>query len=84
MNRIRELREDCDKKQSDICKIINVSQQQYSRYESEICQMTYEQLVKLANYYDVSVDYILYNTDERAPYPASIMRDNVQKKMETK
>lgn len=59
MNRIKELREDNDLLQKDITKILNISQQQYSRYESGISQMSYEQLIKLANYYRVSIDYIL-------------------------
>lgn len=73
MNRFRELRDDNDKMQKDICEILNVSQQQYSRYESEISQMTYSQLIILAQYYNVSIDYLLYNTDERRPYPKSVV-----------
>lgn len=75
MNRIKELREDNDKLQKDICKVLNVSQQQYSRYEAELSQMTYEQLTILADFYKTSIDYILYNTDERKPYPKSILKD---------
>ena len=41
--------------------------------------MTYEQLKRLAKYYNVSVDYILYNTDERTPYPKSIMNEADEK-----
>ncbi len=36
--------------------------------------MTYEQLILLADYYKVSIDYILYNTDIRKPYPKSILK----------
>ena len=75
MDRIRELREDKDLYQKDICKVLNVSQQQYSRYELGENQMTYEQLITLADYYKVSIDYILYNTDERNPYPKSIVKN---------
>ena len=74
MNRIKELREDNDKLQKDICKVLNISQQQYSRYETELSEMTYEQLIILADYYNTSIDYILYNTDERKPYPKSIIK----------
>ena len=75
MNRLREIREDSDKLQKDIAKVLNVSQQQYSRYESETSQMTYEQLKILSDYYQVSIDYLLYNTDERRPLPKSIIKD---------
>ena len=74
MNRLREIREDNDKLQKDIANVLNVSQQQYSRYESEISEMTYEQLRTLSKFYQVSIDYLLYNTDERKPYPNSIIK----------
>ncbi len=76
MNRFREIREDKDLLQKDIAKVINVSQQQYSRYEMESCEMSYGQLIILSDYYKVSIDYLLYNTDERKPYPKSIIRKN--------
>ena len=76
MNRLREIREDNDKLQKDIAEILNISQQQYSRYESEISQMSYEQLIILSNYYNVSIDYLLYNTDNRTKYPNSIIQKN--------
>ena len=76
MNRFREIREDKDLLQKDIAKVISVSQQQYSRYEMESCEMSYEQLIILSDYYKVSIDYLLYNTDERKPYPKSIIRKN--------
>lgn len=80
MNRIKELREDRDMLQKDVCKILNISQQQYSRYENGISEMTYEQLITLANYYKVSIDYILYNTDERKAYPQSVIRAQLNDK----
>ena len=55
MNRIRELREDNDILQKDAAKILSISQQQYSRYESELSEMTYEQLTTLAHYYNTSI-----------------------------
>ena len=75
MNRFREIRENNDKLQKDIAKVLFISQQQYSRYETEISLMSYEQLKILANYYNVSIDYLLYNTDERKPYPRSIVKE---------
>ncbi len=74
MNRFKEIRENADKLQKDIAKVLNISQQQYSRYEMEISQMSYEQLIILANYYNVSIDYLLYHTDVRKPYPKSIIK----------
>ena len=69
MERLRDIREDRDLKQSDIAKLLNVSQQTYSRYESDEISIDKDSLVKLANYYNTSVDYLLELTDERKPYP---------------
>lgn len=80
MNRIKELREDKDLLQSDICKVLNVSQQQYSRYEQETSLMSYDQLIALADFYHVSIDYILYNTDKREPYPKSMVTNREDSK----
>ena len=38
--------------------------------------MSYVQLIKLAEYYNTSIDYLLYITDERKPYPKSIVKQN--------
>lgn len=69
MERLRDIREDRDLKQSDIVKLLNVSQQTYSRYENDEISIDKDSLIKLAIYYDTSVDYLLELTDERKPYP---------------
>lgn len=56
---IRELREDNDLKQSDIAKILNTTQQVYSRYEKGINEMPIRHIITLCKYYNVSADYIL-------------------------
>lgn len=56
---IRGLREDKDLKQSEIAKIINSTQQQYSRYELGISDIPAQTIIKLAEYYNVSTDYLL-------------------------
>lgn len=57
--RIRELREDNDLKQRELAEILNCSQRVYSNYERGDLDIPTEILIKLADYYDVSVDYIL-------------------------
>ncbi len=64
----REIREDNDLKQKDIAKILNVSQNTYSQYENGVISLTAEVLCKLADYYNVSVDYLLDRTDIKTPY----------------
>ena len=57
--RIRELREDSDLKQSEVAKILGTTQQVYSRYENGINEMPIKHLITLCKYYEVSADYIL-------------------------
>ncbi len=71
MDRLKEIREDKDLSQKDIAKILNVSQVAYSYYEIGKRQIPIDLLKKLAKYYNVSIDYLLYLTDERKPYPKS-------------
>ncbi len=73
MNRLKEIREDKDLLQSDIAKILNVSQVAYSYYEIGKRQLPIDLLKKLAIYYQTSTDYLLGLTDVRAPYPKSIL-----------
>ncbi len=74
MNRLKEIREDNDLLQKDIAKVINISQRGYSHYETEDSNIPVDILKKLANYYNTSIDYLLYQTDERKPYPKSILK----------
>ncbi len=74
MNRLREIREDNDLLQKDLAKIINVTQTCYSKYEKEDRDIPTELLKKLADYYNTSIDYLLYRTDERTAYPKSIIK----------
>ena len=72
--RIKDLREDFDYYQKDIAKILNITQQQYSNIENELSVITAEDLIKLANLYHVSVDYILKLTSNDIPYEDSKAR----------
>ena len=63
--RLRDLREDNDYKQSDIAKILNMTQQQYSKIEKGITEITADRLIVFAKLYNVSLDYIVELTDNR-------------------
>lgn len=76
MNRLRELREDNDLLQKDIAKYLNMSQNGYSSYETERLDIPTDVLKKLAHYYHTSIDYLLYETDERKRYPKSIIKED--------
>ena len=69
IERLKEIREDKDYKQSDIAKVLNTTQQQYSKYELGLQVIPVERLVKLAKFYNTSVDYLIGLTSERKPYP---------------
>ena len=56
--RLKDMREDHDKTQSEIASILKTSQQQYSRWESGAYQMPIECYKILAHYYNVSIDYL--------------------------
>ncbi len=73
MYRLRDIREDKDLKQTDISKLLNVSQVAYSYYEIGKRQLPIDLLIKLAKFYDTSTDYLLGLTDERKPYPKSLI-----------
>ena len=60
---LRNIREDKDIKQKDIAKILNVSQNTYSQYETGVISLTAEVLIKLSDFYGVSMDYLLDRTN---------------------
>lgn len=62
---IRNLREDNDKKQQQLADYLNVKQTTYSKYELGKINIPIEVFIKLADYYDVSVDYLLGRTTQK-------------------
>lgn len=61
---LRGIREDRDIRQKDIAEMLHVSQNTYSQYETGVISLTAEVLIKLADYYGVSVDYLLDRTND--------------------
>ena len=66
--RLRSLREDLDLNQTDINKLLNMSQTGYSQYETFTNDIPTSILIKLSRIHNVSVDYILNLTDVKKPY----------------
>ena len=67
--RLRDLREDNDMTQAALAKLLGMSQTGYSKYETgenDIPTVIWEHL---ADFYGVSVDYLMGRTDEKKPYP---------------
>ena len=66
--RMRELREDNDKKQEEIAIELKITRQQYQLYESGKRKLPIDKLIKLSKFYDVTTDYILGLTNDPKPY----------------
>lgn len=71
--RIRDLRSDHDYTQSQIAKLLNMSQTGYSKYELGTNDIPTSILIKLAKIHNVSIDYLLEETDVTKRYPAKII-----------
>lgn len=68
-NRLRDLREDKDLKQKDLADYLQIHQTTYSDYELGHANVPVEALHKLADFYGVSIDYLLGRTKVKLPYP---------------
>ena len=62
--RIRNLREDTDKKQIELAKYLDVKQSTYSDYETGRINIPVDMLIKLAEFYNVSLDYLVGRSDD--------------------
>lgn len=68
-NRLRDLREDKDLKQRDLAELLKVHQTTYSDYELNRLNIPVAALHTLADFYNVSIDYLLGRTNIKQPYP---------------
>lgn len=73
IDRLKEIREDNDLLQRDVAKQLNIKQQQYSEYEIGKRLIPINYLSALADFYNVSIDYLLNKTDVRDAYPKSVL-----------
>lgn len=72
--RLRDLREDHDITQKELADYLHVRQNTYSQYETGQRQLPLEALIRLAEFFDTSTDYLLGLTDVPHPYPRSTKR----------
>ena len=68
--RLKDIREDSDITQTEIAEFLHIKQNTYSQYENGQRGLPVEVLIKLADYFNTSTDYILGLTDVKEPYPA--------------
>ena len=64
-SRIRDLREDRDLNQETLAEMLGVRQTTYSKYELGKINVPVEMLIKIADFYDVTLDYLVGRSDER-------------------
>ena len=67
--RLRDLREDGYSTHSHLARMLNIRKNTYSQYENGQRQLPIDVLIRLAEFFQTSTDYILELTDERKPYP---------------
>lgn len=79
LKRLQDTREDKDLLQKQIAIILEITRQQYSLYESGKRMIPIDKLVKLANFYNTSTDYLLGLTDEIKPYPRNKKYKDIKK-----
>ncbi|EOS63662.1 helix-turn-helix domain-containing protein [Oscillibacter sp. 1-3] len=72
--RLEDLRVDHDKTQIEIAEYLNMGRNVYWRYEKGKREIPTWAVLKLADYYKVSTDYLLGRTDQRTPYPPARRR----------
>lgn len=73
---IRDLREDRDLSQTEVALLLGMSQRSYSNYENGLSKWSPEMLITLAEYYDVSVDYLLGITDVKKSYSNNVNQND--------
>ena len=66
---LRSIREDNDIRQREVAEYLHISQNTYSQYETGVIALTADVLIKLAEYYHCSVDYLLDRTNDPAFSP---------------
>ena len=69
-SRLRDLREDKDLNQTQIAQMLGMSQTGYSKYETGENDIPTSILIKLARFYNTSIDYLLGETDTPTRYPS--------------
>ena len=67
--RLKDLREDHELLQSDVAKILDTTQKQYSRWETGEFEIPFHNVIKLAKYYNVTIDFIAELSDTPSKLP---------------
>lgn len=84
MKRLRDLREDRDLRQADISAATGIDQRTLSNYETGKTRPDSESLIRLADFFDVSIDYLVGRTEESIAKNEDVVRelDEIQKRLD--
>ncbi len=77
--RLRDLREDADLTQKDVGKILSTTQQQYAKYELGVQEIPTHHLITLADYYHVSLDYMVGRAEWQDVEHWRVVHHNISK-----
>ena len=77
MNKLRDLREERNLTQEKVAKALGIGQAGYFKYECEKIDIPTDILLKLSDYYNTSIDYILCRTNNKNPYKKSEKYDKI-------
>lgn len=75
--RIKDLREDADKTQTDIANYLGTTAQYYGKYEKGEREIPFSRAIELANYYNVSLDYLAGRNTENMKFDTSLQEDEI-------
>ncbi len=64
-HRIRDLREDLDMTQTELSKVLHITQRAYSHYENGTRDIPLDILISIADFHNVSIDYLLNRTNDK-------------------
>ncbi len=85
MNRIRDLREDADLRQIDVARATGIDQKTLSNYETGKTNPDSFAIIKLADFFNVSTDYLLGRSSESLPNKSTVIKqiDKIQNELES-
>lgn len=67
-DRLKALREDCDLTQDELANRLNITRTALSNYENAVREPSYDILIKIADYFNVSLDFLLCRINENVPF----------------
>ncbi len=77
INRLKESRESNDLMQKEVANVLGITQRNYSYFETGHTALTDDILIKIANFYETSIDYLLYQTDVKKRYDKSVIKEKI-------